>query len=130
MQCNIDAFKAHCRSHREYWQWVNERNEDRYTTNTHHGHGYDSKNLMHTLRLLDQATEIAREGTITLPAPMPIGSNRSNAADYTYEDILKIADEKHAEMNTAFDNSELPERPDHQQINNHLLEIRNHLFQT
>jgi len=38
MQCNLDAFKVHCRSHREYWQWVNERNEDRYATFT--GPGY------------------------------------------------------------------------------------------
>ena len=130
MQCNIDAFKAHCRSHREYWQWVNERNEDRYATNAHHGHGYDSKNLMHTLRLLDQATEIAREGTITLPRPNADWLKQIKRGDYTYEDILKIADEKHAEMNTAFDTSALPERPDHQQINHLLLEIRNHLFQT
>lgn len=130
MQCNIDAYKAHCRSHREYWQWVNERNEDRYTTNAHHGHGYDSKNLMHTLRLLDQATEIAREGTITLPRPNADWLKQIKRGDYTYEDILKIADEKYVEMNTAFDNSELPERPDHQQINHLLLEIRNHFFQT
>ena len=52
MSCNVDAFKAHCRAHREYWKWVKERNEDRYETNAEHGRGYDSKNLMHTLRLL------------------------------------------------------------------------------
>ncbi|MGB0992860.1 MAG: DNA polymerase beta superfamily protein [Akkermansiaceae bacterium] len=128
MQCNIDAFKAHCRSHREYWQWVSERNEDRYATNTQHGQGYDSKNLMHTLRLLDQATEIAREGTIILPRPNAGWLKQVKRGDYSYDDILKIADEKNAEMESAFDSSALPDRPSHSSVNKLLLEIRNGLF--
>lgn len=64
MQFNHDAFRAHCKAHREYWEWVGQRNEERYTTNTQHGRGYDSKNLLHTLRLLDMAGEIAREGVL------------------------------------------------------------------
>ena len=129
MQCNIDAYKTHCRSHREYWQWVSERNEDRYATNTQHGHDYDSKNLMHTLRLLDQATEIVREGSILLPRPNADWLKQVKRGDYTYEDILKIADEKSDEMNAAFDVSSLPDRLDRNLVNNLLLEIRNHLFQ-
>lgn len=129
MQCNIDAYKVHCRSHREYWQWVNERNEDRYATNTQHGHDYDSKNLMHTLRLLDQATEIAKEGFIQLPRPNANWLKQVKAGDYTYEDILKIADEKSAEMEEAFSCSPLPERPNRDLVNTLLLEIRNRLFQ-
>ena len=129
MQCNVDAYKTHCRSHREYWQWVSERNEDRYATNTQHGHDYDSKNLMHTLRLLDQATEIAKEGSIQLPRPNADWLKQVKRGDYTYEDILKIADEKSDEMNAAFDASSLPDRPDRNLVNNLLLEIRNHLFQ-
>jgi len=128
MQCNIDAFKAHCRSHREYWQWVSERNEDRYTTNTTHGQGYDSKNLMHTLRLLDQAIEIAKEGRIILPRPNAEWLKQVKRGDYTYEDILKIADEKNDAMETAFATSHLPDRPDRDKVNNLLLEIRNQLF--
>jgi len=128
MQCNLDAFKSHCRSHRDYWQWVKVRNEDRYITNTDHGHGYDSKNMMHTLRLLDQATEIAREGVIILPRPNSEWLKQVKRGDYTYEDILKIADEKNAEMDAAFDISSLPERPDRHKISSLLLEIRNQIF--
>ncbi len=53
MHFNEDAFKAHCKAHREYWQWVEQRNEERFHTNASHGRGYDSKNLMHTTRLLE-----------------------------------------------------------------------------
>ena len=127
MQRNLDAFKSHCRSHREYWQWVSERNEDRYATNSSHGQGYDSKNLMHTLRLLDQATEIARGGTITLPRPNSDWLKQVKRGDYTYEDILKIADDKNAEMEAAFTTSALPQRPDRQKVGNLLLEMRDRL---
>ena len=130
MQCNIDSFISHCRTHREYWQWVSERNEDRYNTNSNHGRGYDSKNLMHTLRLLDQATEIAREGIITLPRPNADWLKQVKRGDYSYEDLLKIADDKHAEMKAAYAGCSLPEQPNYERSNELLLEIRNELFQS
>jgi len=124
MRCNVDAFKAHCRSHREYWQWVSERNEERYETNTSHGRGYDSKNLMHTLRLLDQGLEIAKEGRISLPRPNAEWLKKVKAGSFDYEDLLKIADERHAEMEAAFEISRLPEKPSWDSANEVLLEIR------
>ncbi len=51
--------------------WVEHRNKARYNTNIEHGKNYDSKNLMHTFRLLDMAEEIARERTLNRPPPQP-----------------------------------------------------------
>ena len=124
MTCNIDAFKAHCRSHREYWQWVEERNEDRYRTNVSHDRGYDSKNLMHTLRLLDQGLEIAEEGRITLPRPNSDWLKKVKSGFYEYDDLLKIADEKHAAMEEAFERSSLPDKPSRKAANEVLIEVR------
>ena len=124
LTCNLDAFKAHCRNHREYWQWVEKRNHDRYQTNTNHGRGYDSKNLMHTLRLLDQAIEIAERGTITLPRPNAKWLKKVKSGYYIYEDLLKIADEKHLEMEAAYQSSPLPPTPSKSGANHLLLTIR------
>jgi predicted nucleotidyltransferase len=124
IRCNLDAFKAHCKSHREYWQWVEERNEDRYQTNTSHGRGYDSKNLMHTLRLLEQGLEIAREGRITLPRPNADWLKTVKEGAYDYEDLLNIAETKHLEMEAAFEASPLPEAPSFATANALLIEIR------
>lgn len=124
MTCHADAFKAHCRSHREYWQWVEERNEDRYQTNISHDRGYDSKNLMHTLRLLDQALEIAEEGRITLPRPNADWLKKVKSGTYEYDDLLKIADERHAAMEAAFEKSDLPEEPSWEAANGILMEVR------
>lgn len=37
MQFNHDAFRAHCKAHCEYWEWVGQHNEERYVTNTSMG---------------------------------------------------------------------------------------------
>ncbi|MEM1083956.1 MAG: nucleotidyltransferase domain-containing protein [Verrucomicrobiota bacterium] len=122
--CNIDAFKAHCKAHREYWQWVELRNEERYETNTAHNRGYDSKNLMHTLRLLDQAIEIAKEGRITLPRPNVDWLKKVKSGAFEYDQLLAIAEDKHAEMEANFDQSELPDAPSRESATETLLEIR------
>ena len=69
MQFNQDGFKRYCREYREYQDWKTNRNEARYATNIEHGRNYDSKNLMHTFRLLDMAEEIAREKRVTVRRP-------------------------------------------------------------
>ena len=33
LTCNGDAFRSHCKAHREYWDWVEKRNEARYQDN-------------------------------------------------------------------------------------------------
>lgn len=124
LHCNMDAFKQHCRAHREYWKWVALRNEERYETNTSHGRGYDSKNLMHTLRLLEQAIEIAREGKIILPRPNAEWLKEVKSGRYDYDDLLKIAEERHEEMEEAFRLSDLREKPDREEVSGLLLALR------
>ncbi|MFC7337600.1 DNA polymerase beta superfamily protein [Haloferula chungangensis] len=124
LTCNLDAFKAHCKAHREYWQWVELRNEERFETNTAHNRGYDSKNLMHTLRLLDQAIEIAKDHHITLPRPNSDWLKRIKSGEFSYDELLRIAEEKHAEMEAAFEASSLPDSPSRERATEILLEIR------
>ena len=124
MHCNEDAFKAHCKAHREYWEWVGNRNEERYATNVSHGRGYDSKNLMHTLRLLDMAEEIAREGVLRVRR-----SNRDfllqiRAGEYTYDWLVERAEEQHAGLAEANAPSDLPEAPDREVVHALLIEMR------
>ena len=49
---NMEAYSLYCKEYKEYWDWVEERNDNRYQTNLTHGKNYDSKNMMHTIRLL------------------------------------------------------------------------------
>jgi predicted nucleotidyltransferase len=124
MQFNHDAFRAHCKAHREYWEWVGQRNEERYTTNAHHGRGYDSKNLLHTIRLLDMAGEIAREGVLRIRRPNREYLLRVRSGEFDYEDLVSCAEDRLAEVIAAFGESTLPDQPDRGQVNRLLVEIR------
>jgi predicted nucleotidyltransferase len=124
MHFNQDAFRAHCKAHREYWEWVSQRNEERYTTNVEHGRGYDSKNLMHTLRLLDMAGEIARENVLQVRRPNREYLLRIRAGEFEYDELVSRTEQQLAEVSRAFEVSSLPEMPDRNQVNRLLVEIR------
>jgi predicted nucleotidyltransferase len=124
LNCNIDAFKAHCRAHREYWQWVEERNEQRYRTNQKHGLEFDTKNIMHTFRLLDMALEIAREGVIRVRRPNARRLLEVRNGKFAYGEILTLAEERLHEIRVAFKNSTLPEEPDREKISGLLREVQ------
>lgn len=124
MHYNQDAFQAHCKAHREYWEWVKLRNEERYATNASHGRGYDSKNLMHTLRLLDMAGEIAREGVLRVRRPNRNCLLQVRSGEFEYEELVGLAESKLAEVQAEFERSSLPEHPERERVNALLVEIR------
>ncbi len=124
MHFNQDAFRAHCKAHREYWEWVRRRNEERYATNATHGRGYDSKNMMHTLRLLDMAGEIAREGILRVRRPNRDFLLRVRAGEFAYEDLVSRAENQLEEVQAAFETSPLPDAPDRDRVNRLLVEMR------
>lgn len=124
MHFNQDAFQAHCKAHREYWEWVQQRNPERYATNAQHGRGYDSKNLMHTLRLLDMAGEIAREGVLRVRRPNREYLLRVRAGEFEYEELVAKAEAQLVEVQEAFAASSLPDEPDRAQVNALLVQMR------
>lgn len=124
MHFNEDAFKAHCKAHREYWQWVEQRNEERFHTNASHGRGYDSKNLMHTIRLLEMAAEIAREGVLRVRRPNRDYLLEIRSGVFSYDELVARAETLHAGLDAAFDASSLPEAPNRERVNRLLVEIR------
>ena len=124
MHCNMDAFRAHCKAHREYWEWVAVRNDERYQTNAGHGRGYDSKNLMHTLRLLDMAGEIATEGVLRVRRPNREFLLQVRAGEFDYDELVARAEEKLTEVRQAFERCSLPDEPNRYTVNAALGEIR------
>ena len=59
MNFNKDSYSIYCREYKEYLEWEEKRNEQRYQSTLSHGKSYDAKNIMHTFRLLSMAEEIA-----------------------------------------------------------------------
>jgi predicted nucleotidyltransferase len=124
MSCNRDAFRAHCKAHREYWEWVANRNEARFRTNAEHGRGYDSKNLLHTLRLLDMAEEIATEGVLRVRRPNREFLLQVRAGAFDYDELVERAERRLERVRDAFARSSLPDEPDRERVNALLVQIR------
>lgn len=121
---NRDGYSCHCRKYKEYCDWKINRNENRYNSNL--GHSYDSKNMMHSFRLISMAIEIAKGEGINL--------NRTNIDreflmnvrnhKYEYEELMTILEQKKDDMDIAISNSNLPDEINVQKVNDILLNIR------
>ncbi|CCH55621.1 Nucleotidyltransferase, predicted [Fibrisoma limi BUZ 3] len=121
---NHDGYSSYCKDYREYWEWVEKRNETRYQNTLEHGKNYDAKNMMHTFRLLDMAAEILQTGQVIVRRPNRDELLRIRAGAYEYDDLIAQAEQKVAAVEAAATASPLPARPDLVRIEHLLIEIR------
>ncbi len=125
---NKDGYSMHCREYREYHEWLEKRNEDRYKTNMTHGRQYDTKNMMHTMRLLSMAEEIARFKTINVFRPDREFLLGIKAGNYAFDELVKMVDEKMISIEEAYEKSDLPESPDPELAEELLIKIRKQIY--
>lgn len=132
MSFNQDGYSSYCREYASYWQWVNERNEVRYQNNQTHGGGYDSKNMMHTFRLLHMAREIAQYGEIRVRRDNRDELLAIKQGDLDYETLLNQAEHLTAEVADCFATNpcRLPENVNHIAAEQALIEMRQILYGT
>jgi uncharacterized protein len=128
MSFNKDAYSIHCKEFAQYWEWVAKRNNTRYENTISHGKNYDTKNMMHTFRLLHMAEEIATEGKVIVrrsdrPFLMDI---REGNFDYDY--LLGMATEKAQRIEELYAKSKLPDEPDGSKTEKLLIEIRERFY--
>jgi len=108
---NRNGYSTYCKDYREYWNWVNERNDERYKNTRSHGKNYDSKNMMHTFRLLNMAIEIAEQKKINVRRNDREFLLKIKSGEFEYDELLNMAKEKQIKMEIAFENSDLPKNP-------------------
>ena len=108
---NREAYSVHCREYKEYQKWLKERNEDRVAVNEKHGQQFDSKNIMHLVRLINEAEDIAINKNIIV--------DRSFERDYLLsikqgkvdlKDLINQYEEKSNNLKELFDKSNLPDK--------------------
>lgn len=121
---NKDGYTAYCKQYKQYWEWVEKRNDERYKNTISHGKNYDAKNMLHTFRLLDMAAEIAQYKEIRVRRP-----NREFLLDirkgkFDYDDLVEQAEAKINKIETLYAQSDLPDAPDAAKVNQLLVDIR------
>ena len=126
---NKDGYSKYCRDYREYWEWVEKRNDVRYENTIDHGKNYDAKNMMHTFRLLNMAEEIAREGMVNVRRHDRDFLLKIRSGAFSYEELVEVANEKIIQIEDLYERSSLPEEPDVAKAEEILVEIRERMYQ-
>lgn len=121
---NKDGYSKYCKDYKEYWDWVEKRNSDRYETNASHGKNYDSKNMMHCVRLLRMAKEIGLTGQVNVKRHDVADLMLIRNGEKEYDDLIVEAQSIMDSMEKIYVNSNLPEDVDHNFVNNMLIIIR------
>jgi hypothetical protein len=126
--CNLDAYSTYCKDYREYWKWVSERNEDRYHVNQNHGQNYDSKNMMHTIRLLQSCEQIFKTNSLHIRVENRDELLDIKAGNWSYEQVMKKAESLIRSIEHYHSVSRLPEMPDLGKTTKLLVHIREELY--
>lgn len=125
---NKDGYSYYCKSYKEYWEWVEKRNEARYENTITHGKNYDAKNMMHTFRLLNMAKEIGEEGKVNVFREDRAFLLSIKHGEHAYDELINKADQLMADITLAFEKSTLKEAPNENQILAHLVAIRTQFY--
>lgn len=123
MYYNLEGYETYLKDYREYREWVEKRNPERYKNNI--GQKYDVKNLAHCARLLTMAKEIGENKGIIL--------KRIEDRDFflniklgkvNYEEILDYTNNIITLLPDLYQQSSLRDNADFGHLNNILIRIR------
>jgi hypothetical protein len=128
MSFNKDGYSIYCKDYKEYWDWVESRNEERYENTISHGKNYDAKNMMHVFRLLNMAEEIAKFKQLNIRRPEREYLLKIRAGEFLYEDLVKQAEDKIKLIDELFIKSDLPEKPEQNVAQQVLVQIREKFY--
>jgi hypothetical protein len=130
--CNIiynkDGYTVHCKDYREYQEWLENRNDTRYVETQEHGQRIDGKNMMHCIRLIRMAQEIGRGEGINVRREDAQELLAIRRGEVDLENLIAMADQAIEEMDSIFDNSDLPKKVDQGLVNALLIYIRKEFY--
>jgi len=109
---NPDVYSQHCKEYKEYQEWLKERNVQRYVDIEGHNQKIDGKNLLHCVRLLETAIELAQEHKINVRRKNAeyLISIRKGKIDLNT--IIEYCQSKLKELDEVFEKSTLKEKAD------------------
>ena len=128
-QFNVNAYTDHCQKYKRYWDWVKNRNPERYKLSEKYG--FNAKNMCECIRILTMAKEMADGKGMIL-------DRRNIDRDFllsiknheqTYDEILEYVESIKKDMLESFNKSTLPDSPDQKNLENILVKIRQDFYE-
>jgi predicted nucleotidyltransferase len=117
-------YQVALREWKAYLSWQENRNQAR--AEMERKSGFDLKHGMHCIRLLRGGLEILQRGEVIVDRRIAGDAEDLKAilrGDYSYEQVMKMADNLVAEMEKVYEESTLPDKPDLEQINQLCMEL-------
>jgi len=108
MSYNKDGYIKHCKDYKDYSEWLEKRNTQRYVDIEGHGQKIDGKNLLHCYRLLETGIEIAKEKTINVRRPNAKFLIEIRKGKHNLQELLDKSTLLMEQLDKEFDNSDLP----------------------
>ena len=130
--CNIiynkDAYSTHCKDYKEYEEWLENRNEQRYVDTQAHGQKIDGKNMMHCMRLIRMSKEIGRGEGIQVRRADTQELLAIRRGEVDLDSLIDTAEAEIKEMDKIFEESDLPKSIDPELVNELLIKIRREFY--
>jgi len=114
LQYDEHEYQAAVRAWKSYWNWVENRNDQRWASQEGGLVDYDAKNMMHCVRLLYSGLNIVKNGA---PLVRFEGEKRQHLMDVrngklSYEDVMADVEQKILDMETTAKTSSIPDSID------------------
>ncbi|MNM83970.1 hypothetical protein D3C81_960420 [compost metagenome] len=94
-----------------------------------HGQGYDAKNMMHTIRLLQQAKEILYKSELQVQRFNREELLRIKNGAYSYDELFVWSQKLFQEVQELCLHSLLSVAPDQDKLRQQLVDMRKYLYQ-
>lgn len=113
------AYELAKRNHKQYWEWVRNRNQARWRAQEAGELDYDAKNMMHTVRLMLSGEHILTKGR-------PLVRVQGDKLDmlrailsgkFSYDELMRFVEDKTRELIQLREKSSLPDLPDREMAN-------------
>jgi len=127
---NKHEYEKALKDHKSYWDWMKNRNENRWVDQEKGKLHYDQKNLMHCMRLLMSGENILNAG---FPIVRFEGSNRDylmsiRNGEMKYEDIMAEVEKRMANLQKLYNNPDkIPHSVNMKKITGLYRDLRNSL---
>jgi predicted nucleotidyltransferase len=118
------SYQIALREWKAYLSWQENRNPVR--AEMERSSGFDLKHGMHCIRLLRSGLDILRTGELIVDRRVAGDVEDLKAilkGEYTYEQVMQMAEDLVAQMDVFYEQSSLPNKPDLEQINALCMEL-------
>lgn len=125
---NKDGYSQHCKDFSSYQEWLKKSNESRWVDVKNHGQKIDGKNMMHCVRLIGMAKEIAEGKGIIVKREnkKELISIRKGKVDL--QTLIDKVESEIAEIYKLFRDSNLPDKVDSNLLDELNIKIRKQFY--